>query len=182
MSGICGGIPTESKVYDVLVTEICHQHDVGKWIEEGLKGEHYDIQINPILRDRLEALINDNAVHKFVGKGIDFQRFEYPEGMDSLELNMRLAATSSGSAVIAEAGKTATLSGAQRKLAGFDMEIYAVYEAARLSKKNPLFFAVKTVVDDGDKNKGDRFHRVGSLLSARFTVSAIRSGILDSNN
>ena len=41
------------------------------------------------------------------------------------------------------------------------------------------FFAAKAVVDDGDKNKGDSFHRIGCLLSAKFVAEAIRSGISD---
>ncbi len=54
-----------------------------------------------------------------------------------------------------------------------------MYEAARLSEQRPIFFAAKTVVDDGDKNKGDRFHRVGCMLSAKFVTAAIKSGIVD---
>ncbi|MCX2863729.1 hypothetical protein OOZ63_18020 [Paucibacter sp. PLA-PC-4] len=41
------------------------------------------------------------------------------------------------------------------------------------------FFAVKAVVDDGGKNKGDSFHRIACLLSAKFVVAAIRSGVAD---
>jgi hypothetical protein len=87
--------------------------------------------------------------------------------------------TSSGSAVIAEHGKTATLAVGQRKLAGFDMEVYSVFEAARHAKTRTAFFAAKAVVDDGGKNKGDSFHRIGCLLSAKFVVAAIRSGVAD---
>jgi nucleoside phosphorylase len=27
MSGICGGVSGDSEIYDLLVTQICHQHD-----------------------------------------------------------------------------------------------------------------------------------------------------------
>jgi hypothetical protein len=80
---------------------------------------------------------------------------------------------------MAEDGKTSSLAFGQRKLVGFDMEIYSVYEAARLAANKPAFFAAKTVVDDGGKNKGDKFHRIGCLLSAKFIVKAIRAGIAD---
>lgn len=89
------------------------------------------------------------------------------------------AATSSGSAVIAEDGKTSTLAVGQRKLAGFDMEVYSIYEAARHAINKPAYFAAKTVVDDGGQNKGDSFHRIGCLISARFIVKAIKAGIAD---
>jgi len=179
MSGICGGVPQESAIYDVLITDTCHQHDVGKWSNHGFKSEHYDVQINANVRNRLEELINDREVKTFVGTDVTLGRSEFPDGVEEFMLNMRIVATSSGSAVMAEAGQTASLSGGQRKLAGFDMEVYAVYEAARLSAQRPLFFAAKSVVDDGDKNKGDRFHRVGCLLSARFVISVLRSKITD---
>jgi len=61
----------------------------------------------------------------------------------------------------------------------FDMEVYSVFEAARHATTRTAFFAVKAVVDDGGKNKGDSFHRVGCLLSAKFVVAAIRSGVAD---
>lgn len=179
MSGICGGIPNESSIYDVLVTDICHQHDVGKWSNDGFKSEHYDVQIGANIRNRLEELVHDEGVKAYISNNLNFQRSEFPDNVELFKLDLRVAATSSGSAVMAEEGKTASLSGGQRKLAGFDMEIYAVYEAARLSEQQPAFFAAKSVVDDGDKNKGDRFHRIGCLLSAKFVVSAIKSGIVN---
>lgn len=177
MSGICGGIPSNSSIYDLLITDVCHQHDVGKWSNEGFRSEHYDIQIKPSVRVRLEELSLDAEIKKRVSADLNILKSEYPEDMEKFSLQMSLAATSSGSAVIAEQGKTASLAGAQRKLSGFDMEVYSVFEAARLSTKAPLVFAAKTVVDDGDKNKGDRFHRIGCLLSARFVACAIESGI-----
>jgi nucleoside phosphorylase len=180
MSGICGGIPNGSKIYDILITEICHQHDVGKWTNEGFKAEHYDIQINSAVRNKLEELRLNRSVLDYVKSGVTCQRSEFPDDTEAFEFELRLVATSSGSAVIAEEGKTASLNEDQRKLAGFDMEIYSVYEAARLSERNPKFFAVKSVVDDGGTNKGDRFHRIGCLLSAKFVISAIKSGMLDS--
>lgn len=178
MSGICGGTPGESKIYDVLVTEVCHQHDVGKWTDSGFKLEHYDIQVETKIRNKLQELIHDPEVKIYLDKNLNVTKSEYPQDIESVTSSVRMAATSSGSAVMAEEGKTASLSDGQRKLAGFDMEVYAIFEAARLSDTIPLFFAAKSVVDDGDKNKGDRFHRIGCLLSAKFVVSAIRSGIV----
>lgn len=179
MSGICGGIPRESAVYDLLITDICHQHDVGKWSDDGFKLEHYGIQIDINTRNKLDELIASKTVLKLIADNLKVKKSEYPDGMEEVVAKPRIVASSSGSAVIAEEGKTASLSVGQRKLAGFDMEVFAVYEAARLSAKKPVFFAAKTVVDDGDKNKGDRFHRVGSLVSAKFVTEAIRRGIVD---
>lgn len=179
MSGICGGAPQQAAIYDLLITDVCHQHDVGKWSDEGFKSEHYDVQIDNGVRNKLEELRANKAMHRLIAENLGVKSSEYPAGVEEVAPKQLIVPTSSGSAVIAEEGKTDSLSVGQRKLAGFDMEVFAIYEAARLAAGKPSFFAVKSVVDDGDKNKGDRFHRVGSLLSARFVTEAIRRGIVD---
>lgn len=178
MSGICGGIPNESKIYDTLVSDVCHQHDAGKWGDDGFKVEHYDVQVSANVRNALERLIRSEETLTYLKEKISVSRAEYPDTADKLDFKVDFAATSSGSAVLAAAGKTAELTLNQRKLSAFDMEIYSVYEACRLSPFTPKFFAVKSVVDDGAANKGDRFHRIGCLLSAKFVFYALQFGKL----
>jgi nucleoside phosphorylase len=180
MSGICGGVAGESGIYDLLVTQICHQHDAGKWSNEGFKSEHYDVQIVVDVHNKLLELCSDDRLKEYLLAGLNPSKSEFPAKVERLTCNVKAdVPTSSGSAVMAEDGKTSSLTSGQRKLAGFDMEIYSVYEAARLAANKPAFFAAKTVVDDGGKNKGDKFHRIGCLLSAKFIVKAIRAGIAD---
>lgn len=180
MSGICGGIPGESEIYDVLVTQTCHQHDAGKWSNDGFRSEHYDVQVSVEVHNKLLEICSETGFKDFLLEGQNAGKSELPDEMERLTCNIKVdAPTSSGSAVMAEDGKTSSLTTGQRKLAGFDMEIYSVYEAARLAANKPAFFAAKTVVDDGGKNKGDKFHRIGCLLSAKFIVKAIRAGIAD---
>lgn len=180
MSGICGGVPGESGIYDLLVTQICHQHDAGKWSNTGFKSEHYDVQLDVDVRNKLIEICSDAGLKEFLLEGLNAGKSELPDGMERLTCNVQTdASTSSGSAVIAEDGKTSSLTSGQRKLAGFDMEIYSIFEAARHAANKPAFFAAKAVVDDGGMNKGDQFHRIGCLLSAKFVVMAIRSGIAD---
>lgn len=112
--------------------------------------------------------------------GLEVTRSEYPKGQEKITCNIQYeAATSSGSAVIAQNGRTSTLAVGQRKLVGFDMEVYSMYEAARHAARRSAYFAAKAVVDDGGNNKGDHFHRIGCLLSAKFVTHAIREGIAD---
>ncbi|MEH6560382.1 MAG: hypothetical protein V7713_03030 [Marinobacter sp.] len=178
MSGICGGVAGESEIYDLLVTQSCHQHDAGKWSTTGFKSEHYDVQLDVNVHNKLIEVASGPAMTNLLAD-LDAGRSEVPNGKERVSYNILSdAITSSGSAVIAEEGKTSTLAVGQRKLAGFDMEVYSVYEAARHARKPTLFFAAKTVVDDGGMNKGDSFHRIGCVLSARFVVAAIRAGIV----
>jgi nucleoside phosphorylase len=180
MSGICGGIAGESEMYDLLVTQVCHQHDAGKWSSTGFKAEHYDVQLEVAVQNKLVEVASDNALLAYLLHGLDAGKTEVPEGKERVGCNIKVGVpTSSGSAVIAQDGKTASLAVGQRKLAGFDMEIYSVFEAARHAKTRTAFFAAKAVVDDGGKNKGDSFHRIACLLSAKFVVTAIRSGVAD---
>lgn len=180
MSGICGGIPGESEIYDLLVTQTCHQHDAGKWSNDGFKSEHYGVQVSGDVHNKLLELCSDTGLKDYLLESLNAGKSELSEEMERLTCNVKAdVPTSSGSAVMAEDGKTSSLTSGQRKLAGFDMEIYSVYEAARLAANKPAFFAAKTVVDDGGKNKGDKFHRIGCLLSAKFIVKAIHAGIAD---
>lgn len=178
MSGICGGVAGESEMYDLLVTQICHQHDAGKWSATGFKSEHYDVQVEVDVHNKLVEVASDPAVKSSLLADLKPGKSEVPKDKEHISCNIQPdAPTSSGSAVIAEEGKTASLTVGQRKLAGFDMEVYSVYEAARHARTRTAFFAAKAVVDDGGENKGDSFHRIGCLLSARFVVAAIRAGI-----
>ena len=180
MSGICGGVAGESEIYDLLVTQICHQHDAGKWSATGFKAEHYDVQLEVAVQNKLVEVVSNNELLAYLVRGLDAGKTEVPEGKERVSCNIKTGVpTSSGSAVIAEDGKTATLAVGQRKLAGFDMEVYSVFEAARHATTRTAFFAAKAVVDDGGKNKGDSFHRIACLLSAKFVVAAIRSGVAD---
>ena len=180
MSGICGGVAGESEIYDLLVTQICHQHDAGKWSATGFKAEHYDVQLEVAVQNKLVEVISNNELLAYLVRGLDAGKTEVPEGKERVSCNIKTGVpTSSGSAVIAEDGKTATLAVGQRKLAGFDMEVYSVFEAARHATTRTAFFAAKAVVDDGGRNKGDSFHRIACLLSAKFVVAAIRSGVAD---
>ncbi|MCF5631990.1 response regulator [Pseudomonas syringae] len=179
MSGICGGAAGESQIYDLLVTQSCHQHDAGKWSTEGFRSEHYDVQLEVDVHNKLVEVASGPTMSTLQAN-LDPGKSELPKGSERVTCRIVSdAITSSGSAVIAEEGKTSTLRVGQRKLTGFDMEIYSIYEAARHARKRTAFFAAKAVVDDGGKNKGDAFHRIGCLLSAKFVVAAIRAGTAD---
>jgi nucleoside phosphorylase len=180
MSGICGGVAGEAAIYDLLITKYCHQHDAGKWSNSGFKSEHFDSPIEVDVHNKLIELTSDPKIKSQLLDNLNAGKSEIPANQEHVSCNINPeASTSSGSAVIAEEGKASTLVVGQRKLAGFDMEVYSVYEAARHARKRTAFFAAKTVVDDGGVNKGDSFHRIGCLLSAKFVVAAIRAGIAD---
>ncbi|WP_225917307.1 5'-methylthioadenosine/S-adenosylhomocysteine nucleosidase family protein [Pseudomonas xanthosomatis] len=175
MSGICAGIDGKAEIYDVVVADPCHQHDHGKWGADGFELEPYAVQIPHSLRLKIETLLDDKSFMENIKNGINLARDEYPADKNEFEFGVIIAPASSGSAVIADDEKTSEVREQHRKATAFEMESFAVYEAARISQGQPVFFSAKSVVDDGGKGKSDHYHRVACILSARTTVEILEN-------
>jgi nucleoside phosphorylase len=173
MSGICAGIEGNANIYDVVIPDICHQHDSGKWTNEGFVTESYAIQLEHKTRLDVARIIKDKAFLKAIANGIVLDKNEFPEGQDKAAFKVYLAPTSSGSAVVADNSMLAEITSQHRKATAFEMESYAMYEAARQSIIAPKYFSAKAVVDNGNSHKGDDFHRVACLVSAKTVYELI---------
>lgn len=177
MSGICAGIKGKSNIYDVVIPEICHQHDFGKWGAQGFEPEPYNVQLTQEVNLRIAEIIDNPSFKETVELNVKVLRDELPAEMQSLEFNIFTAPTSSGSAVVSDEAMVEKIQGQHRKLAAFEMESYALYEAARLSQRQPKFFSAKSVVDDGGPSKGDSYHRVACILSAKVVYEILARGL-----
>ncbi|MDO6835789.1 nucleoside phosphorylase [Pseudoalteromonas carrageenovora] len=177
MSGICAGINSQANIYDVIISEMCHQHDSGKWTSDGFTPVPYAIQLQPKLQAQINQLIKSKNFYKSVKEGITLQKNEFPPDANELTFNIGISPTSSGSSVVASSEAHEEIKAQHLKEKSFDMESYALYEAARQASENLKFFSAKSVVDNGDEMKNDTFHRVASLLSAK-TVFNLLSAIL----
>jgi len=177
MSGICAGIEGNANIYDVVIPDICHQHDSGKWTNDGFVTESYAIQLEHKTRLDVAKIIKDKTFLKAISNGIVLDIHELPEGQDKEDFKVYLAPTSSGSAVVADDSMLAEITSQHRKATAFEMESYAMYEAARQSLIAPIYFSAKAVVDNGNSHKGDDFHRVACLVSAK-TVHELIDNIL----
>ena len=89
-------------------------------------------------------------------------------------MKIKVEPISSGSAVIADEDMMQRIGLQQRKMAGLEMEMYSLYEAAAQSLCNPLCFGAKAVVDMGDSSKGDVYHDTGCIISARYTTLMLK--------
>lgn len=179
MSGISAGVHEKADIYDVVIPDICFQNDAGKWSNGKFELEAYPVQIDHILKLEIQRRIEKEKFLASVMGGISLNRDEYPENCNQFKMKVYCAPASSGSSVVADADIAVTLKGQHRKLSAFEMESYAVYEAARLSHVKPKFFSAKAVVDNGTETKGDEFHRVACLVSAKVVGSLIEGGIVD---
>ncbi|CAM3873768.1 hypothetical protein [Bordetella tumulicola] len=177
MSGICAGIEGKADIYDVVIPEICHQHDSGKWGKNGFEPELYSVQILPEVRLKLNEIIQSQEFIETATEGIKLGRSELPDSMEHFAPKVLLAPTSSGSSVVADKNFLTSIKEQHRKITAFEMEAFAVYEAARLSSSHPKFFSAKAVVDDGGPHKGDQYHRAACVLSAKIVYELIRRGL-----
>src|SRR5690606_9856475 len=156
MSGICAGIKGKAKLLDIAIADVCHQHDFGKWSVNGYEAEVYSVQIKAQLRAQLRTIIDDEQdVSPTICEKVDFDQDELPDDMKRLGATLSPTPASSGSAAAADEKMLEIIKDQQRKGAIFEMESFALYEAARLHPRDISFFSAKAVVADGGPSKGD---------------------------
>lgn len=175
MSGICAGVEGKVNIYDVVISDYCFQHDSGKWSEGKFVHEPYSVQLEHLTSLCINQTIADPSFISFVKDGISFQKEEEkPLGKQDLEFDVLMGPTSSGSAVVADTTTLEDIKKSHRKITAFEMESYALYESCRQALSTPRYFSAKCVVDCGDENKSDEFHRIACLLSAKSTYGLVK--------
>jgi adenosylhomocysteine nucleosidase len=167
MAGICAGFSDEVGVGTLIVSDVCWEHQAGKWAGDTFKLEHYDIALENDVRSKLSQFIERRSPFE------DHKRNLHHDAQ-VLGQPVALKPTVTGSAVIASEERIDEIKAQHRKLGGLDMEMYGLYRARELSISKPICFGAKTVVDLADSAKGDAFHTYGAVLSARFIVDAIK--------
>jgi len=171
MSGICAGFENTAKIYDIIVPERCYQHDSGKWTDDGFIVEPYQAALENSIRLKIDRHINQKGFCDKIIDGIRTNIDEIPQGSQTLHCSAKLAVSSSGSSVVASNNQSEAMKDYHRKGAAFEMEAYSLYDSAISSCHKPSYFSAKCVVDTGDSSKGDAYHRVACLLSAKACVS-----------
>lgn len=166
MSGICAGVKGESNYLDIIVGKTCWEYQTGKWKEGEFKQEPYQVDLSRPLQIDLQQSSENKSIIDNVRQGL--------YNIELKEMKILVSPLSSGSAVIADEKLMKEIGLQHRKMAGLEMEMYALYEAAAQSLSNPLYFGAKAVVDMGDSSKGDLYHETGCTTSARFVSLIIK--------
>lgn len=174
MSGICAGIEKKVDIYDVVIPEICHQHDFGKWGKNGFEPEPYSVPLKNSTRTKIRQLINSSSFLQVLKDGLNPGRSEIPGACEHISPKVFLAPASSGSAVIADENMNEIVKKQHRKMTAFEMESFSVYESARLAEFEVDFFSAKCVVDDGGELKSDDYHRIACIISAKAVHEIIK--------
>lgn len=168
ISGICAGIQDESNFLDIIVPDICWFMQSGKFKNGEFIPDARQLPIEQNLATELEQLsenINDNKID--IKHGLFTTELEHSKVI--------IAPLVSSASVIADDEILKMASKPNRKVAGLDMEIFSVFNAANSSLCKPLFFAAKAVVDMANSAKGDTFHDTACIISARYITKFIES-------
>ncbi|WP_170411330.1 phosphorylase family protein [Ruegeria atlantica] len=166
MPGICAGFDDETKLGALIASDICWEYQTGKWTDEGFKMEAYGVNMSPEARSEIATILAEDPTGS-----------RYKDGLFNDEVSsstIQLAPSTSGSAVVSSAEAMERIGTQHRKVAGLDMEMFSVYQAASSSQRKPVFFGAKTVVDLGDAQKNNHLQTPGSVLSARFVVDVTK--------
>lgn len=167
MAGICAGFASEVKLGALLVSDICWEHQAGKWRGMDFEIREYQEPLNNDIKITLSQMIaKDRTLTGLTSKRHEIQVPHVEAGV---------LPTVSGSAVIASTHYSSIIKKQHGKVAGVDMEVYGIYRAAALFGQKVLCFAAKTVVDHADEAKSNDLQQGGAILSARFVVNAIEA-------
>lgn len=169
MSGICGGFSKNTSIGQLLISDMAYEYQTGKWTNDGFSQEPYQVQINQQTRVALRSILSRDRLIHHLEEG--FFHGHRPSNVTP----PMLAVFTSGSAVIASKEHLEKISSIHRKVAGLDMEIYAIKRAADLSGGRPNLVCAKVVVDLADSNKDDNLHKYGSHVSAKFIIEALKA-------
>jgi nucleoside phosphorylase len=166
MSGICGGFEKRAHLGQLFVSSMAYEYQSGKWITDGFMQEPYQVPTDHVTLTHLRALTNDDGLIASLEHGFNGARPTEAQKPD-------LGIFTSGSAVIADAKYMGHIEKIHRKVNALDMEAFGIHRAAELAPSKPPCICAKTVVDLGDKKKGDKIHAYGAYVSAKFLIRAL---------
>ncbi|QDI82258.1 response regulator [Methylorubrum populi] len=167
MSGICAGIGSSSAIGQLLVTDIVWEYQSGKWLDEAFEAEPYQVSIDESIRPKVvEALAEPRLLNRL-------EAYYKGDVRPSSKVAPKLAAFTTGSAVIASKKRLKHVKAQHRKVEGLDMEVYGFHRAVQLSGSSAAVISAKTVVDVADSRKGDEYHEYGCFISAAFVLEFI---------
>jgi nucleoside phosphorylase/CheY-like chemotaxis protein len=165
MTGICAGRKGEVKLGQCIVASTSWDYGSGKFVGSAdgvqFKANPYQLAIDPAAQSAAEAVLGDQAF-------LDRTHDRFQGNKPDQRLTGLLAPLASGAAVQAHGEFFESVAQKQvRKVAGIDMEAFAVSWAAReATEPKPLCVIAKSVADFADEEKADDFQDYCSFTSA----------------
>lgn len=179
MAGIAAGVKDKEKNYgDILVCRSTWNYESGKY-KYNQKTKTTTFEPNPEqieLESSLVHIINDLKSDRPLLEGIrsSFSPTE-TDKLPAKNLKVFMGPMASGSAVVADERKIASIRRKNRKLIGIDMETFGVYYAAKSFANNnfTLAISIKAISDFADQRKSDKYRNFAAHTSANFIYQLI---------
>lgn len=164
MIGIAAGTPKHTRLGDVLVADPSWDAGSGKWtLENGqivFQQAPNQLPLHNSVREAVRLLCRDTA-------SLSTIRSEWPGAKPAHELRVILGPLASNAAVIADGVSLDAVARQHREVIGLEMEAYGVFAAGEVAcEPRPIVFALKSVVDFGDPEKGDEVREYAAYTSA----------------
>lgn len=164
MCGICAGVRGKTDIGDILLADPAWDFQSGKRVKDK---ESYVFSFAPhqlsapsVLRRHVEQIRSDTAAMANLSAEFSDSAPRIPKVL--------IGPVASGSAVLADGKVIEDIKAQHRELLGVEMEVYGLYAAAAsASSPQPLAFALKSVCDFADPDKGDNSQRFAAYTSAR---------------
>lgn len=166
MSGICAGFNGYSEIGQLFISKMAFEYQSGKWISDGFLQEPYQVSLDNKTLTKLQIILQSETLISDLESGFQGNR-------PSKSVLPNMGIFTSGSAVISAQEKMDDIKDLHRKVNALDMEVFAIKRAAELSPYQPKCICAKTVVDLGNKEKGDSIHSYGSYISAKFIIKSL---------
>lgn len=170
MSGICAGIEGKADIGDVIAADVSWDWQSGKYIDkngdETFEASPHHINIDEELRNKLFMLKRDSAFWSTFTLNAQEHEVQLPK--------LLTTPMATGSSVLADVRVSERIRAVQhRNVTGLDMETYGVYAAVSSTLPKSDFVSLKSVCDNGDKKKDDKYQAYASMISARTTEQFI---------
>ncbi|MBG4981437.1 5'-methylthioadenosine/S-adenosylhomocysteine nucleosidase [Pseudomonas aeruginosa] len=171
MAGICAGIEGKANIGDVVAADVSWDWQSGKYIDkngdETFESSPHHINIDDELRNKIFMLKRDEEFWSSLS--IHAKEFD----LASPKLVTGPMAT--GSSVLADVRVAERIRSVQhRNVTGLDMETYGVYASVSATLTDSDFVSLKSVCDNGDKKKDDKYQQYASLISAKVVEHFLR--------
>lgn len=174
MLGICAGIPSKTKLGDIVIADPTWDYGSGKRAvdENGSTvffAAPYQANLDPGLRSLADSICNDEVAILGIRNG---WRGDLPNG----KLGAHIGPMASGSSVIADDAQARLIALQQREVLAIEMEAYAVMAIGEYAvSPRPKTLAIKSVCDFADSTKNDKWQEYSAYTSAQFADRLFRN-------
>lgn len=165
MTGVCGGLPGEVELGDVVIAERSWDWQCGKWTDGGFEQA-------PDQKEATDELVA--FAKSLENEAIDFMRSAVHHRNPGRAPKFLVGPMLTGSAVVTDTELHDMFAKQHRKAIAIDMECYGVYYSSYYAEEpRPLFLCIKVVTDLCGSTKSNEYQKYGSALSAGVAFKAL---------